>query len=70
MMRLLLSTLPSARRLVPTGHGVVTVTFFGLLVGLEILGRAATSDLHDGLAALVLAWRRDWHWRAAVISDH
>lgn len=55
MIRLLLSLVPSARRLVPSGHGVVTVTFFGLVAGLEFLGRSATSDLHDGLAALVLA---------------
>src|SRR4051812_20399742 len=54
MMRLLLSTIPSSRRLVPTGHGVVTVTFFALVGGLEVLGRSASSDLHDGLAALVL----------------
>ena len=55
-MRLLLSALILPfRRVVPTGHGLVTLTFVALLLGLELVGRLATSDLHDGLAGLVLA---------------
>jgi hypothetical protein len=54
-MRLLAATLPRFRRLVPSGHGLVTLTFVGLLIGLELIGRLAGSDLHDGLAGLVLA---------------
>ncbi|OWK39727.1 hypothetical protein [Fimbriiglobus ruber] len=54
-MRLLASALPRVRRLIPTGHGILTFTFVLLLVGLELVGRVAASDLHDGLAALVLA---------------
>ncbi len=54
-MRLLAATLPRVRRLVPSGHGLVTLTFVGLLIGLELLGRQAGSDVHDALAALALA---------------
>jgi hypothetical protein len=54
-MRLSTATLPSVRRLVPSGHGLVTLTFVTLLIGLELVGRLAASDLHDGLAGLVLA---------------
>lgn len=48
-------TLPTAQRLVPTGQGMVTLTFAALIVVLELTGRVAVSDLHDGLAAMVLA---------------
>ena len=53
-MRLLVATLWPVRRILPSGHGLITITFLALLVGLELAGRSATSDLHDGLAALVL----------------
>lgn len=54
-MRLLASALPEIRRLLPSGHGLVTITFACLLVGLELTGRLAASDLHDALAAVALA---------------
>jgi hypothetical protein len=54
-MRLSTAALPSIRQLVPTGHGLVTLTFVSLLIGLELVGRMAGSDLHDALAGLVLA---------------
>ena len=54
-MRLSTATLPNVRRFVPSGHGLVTLTFVTLLIGLELVGRLAGSDLHDGLAGLVLA---------------
>ncbi len=53
-MRLSTATLPDVRQLVPSSHGVVTLSFVGLLVGLEMVGRLAGSDLHDGLAGLAL----------------
>ena len=53
-MRLLAATLDPVRRYLPSGHGLITVTFVAILVGLELVGRSATSDLHDGLAAMVL----------------
>src|SRR5262245_32715737 len=54
-MRPLAITLPRVRRFVPSGHGLVTLTFVSLLIGLELIGRLAVSDLHDALASLVLA---------------
>ncbi len=54
-MRLLTFALPRVRRFVPSGHGLVTLTFVTVLVFLEVVGRVAVSDLHDGLAAVVLA---------------
>jgi len=53
-MRLLVATLSPVRRFLPSGHGLITVTFVAIVIGLELVGRSATSDLHDGLAALVL----------------
>jgi hypothetical protein len=54
-MRSFAAALPKVRQFVPSGHGLVTLTFAVLLVGLELIGRLAGSDLHDGLAGLVLA---------------
>ena len=53
-MRLLNSTLLPIRRLVPSSEGLITITFLGLLVGLEIVGRSTTRDVQDGFAGLVL----------------
>ena len=53
-MKLLVSPLPAVRRLVPTQAGWYTLGLVGLLVGLEVIGRTATSDLHDALAGLAL----------------
>lgn len=53
-MRLLVATLSPFRRVLPSGHGLITITFLSLLIGLELAGRSATSDLHDGLAGMVL----------------
>ena len=53
-MKLLVSPLPAVRRLVPTPAGWYTLGLVGLLVGLEMIGRTATTDLHDALAGLAL----------------
>ena len=47
-MKLLTSVLPRARRLLPTG-GWFTLAFCGFIFGLEVVGRWATTDFHDGL---------------------
>jgi hypothetical protein len=54
-MKLLTAVLPSVRRHLPAGSVPVTVVFVGLLVGLELFGRAAAAtDWQDGLAAVTL----------------
>jgi hypothetical protein len=52
-MKLLTSFLPRSGRILPAG-GWFTVAICGFLVGLEIAGRYAISDFHDGLAAFAL----------------
>jgi len=52
-MRVLTSVLPRGTRILPAGSWF-TLLVVGSLVGLEVLGRFATSDVHDGLAAFVL----------------
>ncbi len=52
-MKLLTSVMPRGTRLLLSGCWF-TLAFAGCLVGLEVLGRHATSDIHDGLAALAL----------------
>lgn len=53
-MKLLTSPIPAVRRLMPSPAGWYTLALVGLLVGLEFIGRTATSDLHDVLVALAL----------------
>lgn len=53
-MRLLTAALPEALRLLPTGHGLMTVAFVAVLAALEMVGRWAANDVHDALAGLVL----------------
>lgn len=53
-MKLLVSPLPAVRRLMPSPAGWYTLALIGLLLGLELIGRTATSDLHDALVALTL----------------
>lgn len=65
-MRLLASVLPQARRLVPSAERWLSLFLVAFVVVLELLGRQATSDVHDLLAGLalmsvgmfVLAWHR------------
>jgi hypothetical protein len=52
-MKLLTSVLPRAGRLLPAG-GWFTLALGGFIFGLEILGRWATTDFHDGLAGFLL----------------
>ena len=52
-MKLLSSVLPRGTRILPAG-GWFTLLVVGSLVGLEIVGRFTTSDVHDGLAAVTL----------------
>lgn len=52
-MKLLTSVLPRAGRTLPAGCWF-TLAVFSSLVGLEILGRYTTSDVHDGLAGFAL----------------
>jgi hypothetical protein len=52
-MKLLTSVLPRGSRVRPAGYAF-TVLVVGSLAGLEVAGRYATSDTHDGLAALLL----------------
>lgn len=52
-MKLLTSVVPRATRALPSGFGF-TLALAAALVGLEVAGRSATSDLHDGLAAFAL----------------
>ena len=52
-MRLLTTALPRGLRTLPAGTGF-TLALCGCLVGLEAICRVAVSDVHDGLAALIL----------------
>jgi hypothetical protein len=52
-MKLLTSVLPRSGRILPAG-GWFTIAVCGFLVGLEIAGRYATTDFHDGLAGFAL----------------
>jgi len=52
-MKLLTSVLPRSGRILPAG-GWFTLAICGFLVGLEIVGRYATTDVHDGLAGFAL----------------
>jgi hypothetical protein len=52
-MKLLTSVLPRARRLLPAG-GWFTLALCGFFFGLEVVGRYATTDFHDGLAGFLL----------------
>lgn len=52
-MKLLPSVMPRGTRILPAGAWF-TLLVVGSLVGLEVLGRFATSDVHDGLAAFIL----------------
>lgn len=52
-MKLLTSVLPHGIRLLPSGAWF-TIAMCGFLIGLEVAGRQATSDLHDGLAGFLL----------------
>ncbi|MFO0802068.1 MAG: hypothetical protein U0791_02945 [Gemmataceae bacterium] len=52
-MKLLTSVLPRGTRLLPAG-GWFTLLVAGSLVALEVAGRFAQSDVHDGLAAFAL----------------
>jgi hypothetical protein len=52
-MKLLTSVLPRASRVLPAGCWF-TLVVVGCLAGLEVAGRAATSDIHDGLAGFAL----------------
>jgi hypothetical protein len=52
-MRLLASVLPRGFRTLPPGTGF-TLALCGCLVGLEVVGRVAASDVHDGLAGFAL----------------
>jgi hypothetical protein len=65
-MRLLSSVLPQVRRLVPSAERGLSLFLVTFVVALELLGRQATSDVHDLVAGLalmsvgmfVLAWHR------------
>ena len=65
-MKLLDAVLFRAHRLVPSAERGTAIAMVGLLVGLEVVGRSATSDWHDllgGVALLlgglfVAAWHR------------
>lgn len=52
-MKLLTSVLPRGTRILPAGCWF-TLLVAGSLVGLEVAGRFATSDVHDGLAVCML----------------
>jgi hypothetical protein len=52
-MKLLTSVLPRGIRLLPSG-GWFTLSVCGFLLGLEIAGRYATTDYHDGAAGFAL----------------
>lgn len=52
-MNLLTSVLPRGTRALPAGSWF-TLMVIGVLVGLEVLGRFAVTDVHDGLAAFIL----------------
>src|SRR6188768_1297764 len=52
-MKLLTSVLPRGGRLLPAGS-CFTLGLCGFIIGLEVLGRSATTDLQDGLAGLLL----------------
>jgi hypothetical protein len=52
-MKLLTQVLPREWRTMPTG-GAFTLAVCASLIGLEVIGRQSTSDVHDGLAALAL----------------
>jgi hypothetical protein len=52
-MKLLTSVFPRNGRVLPAG-GWFTLTVCALLIGLEVLGRKATTDVHDALAAFAL----------------
>lgn len=52
-MKLLTSALPRGSRVLPAGCWF-TLLVVGALAGLEVIGRSTTSDLHDGLAVLLL----------------
>lgn len=52
-MKLLTSVFRRNVRVLPAG-GWFTLAVVAFVVGLEVAGRAATSDMHDGLAAFVL----------------
>jgi hypothetical protein len=52
-MKLLTSVLPRGGRLLPTGTWF-TLSVCGFIFGLEVVGRYATTDLHDGLAGFAL----------------
>jgi hypothetical protein len=52
-MKLLTSVLPRSGRLLPAGWWF-TLAICGFLVGLEIAGRYAATDYHDGFAGLAL----------------
>ncbi len=54
-MPLLTAALPTVvRRLFPRGHALFTLSVVACLVGLEVVGRQATSDREDALAAAAL----------------
>lgn len=65
-MKLLDAVLFRAQRLVPSAERGTAIAVVGLLVGLEFVGRSATSDWHDLLAGVALllggmfvaAWHR------------
>jgi hypothetical protein len=52
-MKLLTSVFPRGIRALPSGTGF-TLALCGALAGLEVVGRLTTSDVHDGLAGLIL----------------
>src|SRR5262245_66295516 len=52
-MKLLTSVFPRGSKVLPRG-GWFTLAVVGALVGLELIGRYTTSDVHDGLAAFAL----------------
>ena len=52
-MKLLTSVFTHRMRTLPAGSGF-TLALCGCLVGMEVLGRTSTSDIHDGLAAFAL----------------
>jgi hypothetical protein len=52
-MKLLTSVFPRNGRVLPAG-GWFTLAVAAFLVALEVVGRSATTDVHDGLAACVL----------------
>jgi hypothetical protein len=53
-MKLLTSVFPRNGRVLPAG-GWFTLAVCAFLIGLEIVGRSATTDVHDGMAACALA---------------